>query len=337
MRYSQSERYEMIRLVENSELSARRVLREIGIAERTFYDWYGRYKEDGYDGLADRKSHAKRSWNRIPKREREKVREIALTYPEKSPRELAWYITDTKKYYISESSVYRILREYDLITSPQYIVMAASDKFKNPTRRINELWQTDFTYFKVYGWGWYYLSTVLDDYSRKILSWKLFTTMNAQDVQETLDMARELTYVDKVHVKHRPRLLSDNGPCYLSKDLKDYLDEHGMEHSRGKPYHPQTQGKIERYHQSMKNVIKLDHYFMVSELEEKIAEWVEFYNTQRLHESLGNVTPDDMYYGRQKEIFSERLIIKQKTLRNRKRINLNYASFKKLGNQKSVS
>jgi len=111
------------------------------------------------------------------------VKEIALDLTDKSSRELAWHITDTRGYHISESSVYRILKEYDLITSPQYIVMAASDKFKNQTTRINEMWQTDFTYFKVIGWGWFYLSTVLDDYSRCILSWKLFTTMNASDVQ----------------------------------------------------------------------------------------------------------------------------------------------------------
>ena len=132
---------------------------------------------------------------------------------DKSPRELAAYVIDKKGYFISESSVYRILKEFDLITSPHYIVIKVSDQFKHPTRRINEMWQTDFTYFKIQGWGWYFLSTVMDDYFRYILSWKLFRTMSAHDVEHTLDMAIEKTEIDKVKVRHRPRLLSDNGPC----------------------------------------------------------------------------------------------------------------------------
>jgi len=96
----------------------------------------------------------------------------------------------------------------------------------------------------VVGWGWYYLSTVLDDYSRKILAWKLSATMRVEDVTETLDLARAATGVDRVRVDHRPRLLSDNGPCYVAKDLAAYLEQPGLGHTRGRPYHPMTQGKI---------------------------------------------------------------------------------------------
>jgi len=322
MRYTQSEKYETIRLVEGSQLPVKQTLRELDIPSSTFYDWYGRYHENGLDGLADAEPHTKRFWNRIPDEEREKVKDIALELTEKSPRELAWHITDTFGYFISESSVYRILKSYDLITSPHYIVMAASDKFKNPTTRINEMWQTDFTYFKVIGWGWFFLSTVLDDYSRRILSWKLFTTMNAEDVQESLDMAIAETGTDQVIVKHRPRLLSDNGPCYVSGELKKYLKTQEMDHTRGAPYHPQTQGKIERYHRSMKNVIKLDNYYMPGDLELEIGKWVEYYNNERIHESLDNVTPADMYFGRKEKILTKRDIIKEKTLQMRKQKNM---------------
>jgi len=322
MRYTQSEKYETIRLVEGSQLPVKQTLRELDIPSSTFYDWYGRYHENGLDGLADAEPHTKRFWNRIPDEERERVKDIALELTEKSPRELAWYITDTQGYFISESSVYRILKSYDLITSPHYIVMAASDKFKNPTTRINEMWQTDFTYFKVIGWGWFFLSTVLDDYSRRILSWKLFTTMNAEDVQESLDMAIAETGTDQVIVKHRPRLLSDNGPCYVSGELKKYLKTREMDHTRGAPYHPQTQGKIERYHRSMKNVIKLDNYYLPGDLEQEIAKWVNHYNNERLHESLDNVTPADMYFGRKEKILTKRDIIKEKTLQMRKQKNM---------------
>ena len=198
---------EIIRLVENSELSVKDTLEELDVNRSSFYDWYRRYKEAGYDGLTMRKPHARRFWNKIPKAEAEEVVSIALARPADSPRQLAWHITDTQGYFISESSVYRILKVYDLVPSPAYIVMAASDRFKNPTHRVHELWQTDFTYFKIVGWGWYYLGSVLDDFSRYIIAWKLFTTMSSGDVKELLDMAVEKTGVHQIAVRHRPRLL----------------------------------------------------------------------------------------------------------------------------------
>ncbi len=228
MRYKQAEKMEIIKLVEDSSLSVKQTLRELDVSKSTFYNWYRRYLENGYDGLADKDPNPGAIWNRIPDPIQEQVVDIALDLPDKSPRELAWHITDTQEYFISESSVYRILKRYDLITSPAYIVLSARDKFKHPTQRINELWQTDFSYFRIIHWGWYYLSTVLDDYSRYILSWKLFSTMSADDVKKTLDMAVERTGITKMHVKHRPRLLSDNGPCYLSGELKEYLSKQGI-------------------------------------------------------------------------------------------------------------
>ena len=322
MRHTQAEKYEIIRMVEESELGVRWTLRELQVPQSTYDDWYKRYVDLGYDGLAHKKPAPRQFWNRIPPTEREKVKEIALEHTEKSPRELAWYITDRRGYFITESTVYRILRDYDLITSPAYIVLSAADRFKHPTRRINELWQTDFTYFKIMGWGWYYLSTVLDDYSRYILAWKLFDTMNAQDVQQTLDMAIAKSGVDQIRVKHRPRLLSDNGPCYVSKELKSYLQERGMEHTRGAPYHPQTQGKIERYHRTMKNVVKLEHSYFPCELEQEIGRFIEYYNHERYHESLNNVKPVDVYEGRSRQILDRREKIKQRTLQLRRRLNL---------------
>ena len=154
MRYSQAEKMEIIRLVEASELSARRTLEELDVNRGTFYEWYRRYAQDGYNGLANRKPTAKRFWNRIANAEKNRVVQIALERPEDSPRQLAWHITDTEGYFISESSVYRILKSFDLVTSPAYTVLSAADKFANPTTRVHELWQTDFTYFKIIGWGW---------------------------------------------------------------------------------------------------------------------------------------------------------------------------------------
>jgi len=319
---SASEKYEVIRLVEESELSVRRTLNELGVSRSSFYRWYKAYRDDGYEGLVARNKSPRQFWNKLPESVKEQCLEVALEHPELSPRELAWHITDQHEYFISESSVYRLLKQYDLITSPAYILLQAGDKFHTPTRRINELWQTDFTYFKLVGWGWYFLSTVLDDYSRYIISWKLTTTMSADDVKLTLDDAIEQTGVAQVMVKHRPRLLSDNGPCYLSKELREYLDEQKIEHTRGAPYHPQTQGKIERYHRSMKNVVKLENYYYPWELEKAIRQFVDYYNHQRYHESLDNVTPADMFYGRYEEIMGRRQLIKQQTLQRRKEENL---------------
>ena len=158
MRYSPSEKLEMIRIVEDSDLSVRKTLKELGIHRSTFYNWYRRYLEDGVEGLGPKNPKARSFWNKIPVEVKEQVVQQALEQTELSPRELACRITDTKEYFISESSVYRILKSHDLITSPAYILMQAGDSFKNPTRRIYELWQTDFTYFRIVGCGWYYLS-----------------------------------------------------------------------------------------------------------------------------------------------------------------------------------
>ncbi len=322
MRYTQAEKMEIIRLVESSEIPVRRALQELDVNKSSFYEWYRRYEVEGYDGLASRKPNAKKFWNKIPEREKDRVVSTALEHPEKSPRELAWHITDTQGYYLSESSVYRILKARDLITSPAYIVLAAADKFQNPTTRVHELWQTDFTYLKVVGWGWYYLGSILDDYSRYIIAWKLFKTMAAGDVKELLDVAVARTGIDQVAVCYRPQLLSDNGPCYLSAELQEYLEDRGIAHTRGAPYHPMTQGKIERYHLSLKCVIKLLQYYFPEQLEEEIARFIEYYNNRRYHESLNNVTPADVYFGRDKEIIARREQLKKQTLGLRRRQNL---------------
>jgi transposase InsO family protein/transposase-like protein len=320
MRYSASDKYEIIQLVQNSDLSVRQTLARLDIHKSTFYNWLKRYEENGIDGLEDKKPIPQAVWNKIAKEHCEAIIEFALDKPDLSPRELAVSYTDTKAYFVSESTVYRLLKEQDLITSPAYILMEASDQFQNPTTCVNEMWQTDFTYFKIIGWGWYYLSTVLDDYSRYIIAWRLCTGMSTSDVSDTLDDALSFTGLDEIKVNHKPRLLSDNGPCYISGELADYLEENGMMHTRGRPYHPQTQGKIERWHRSMKNQILLNNYYLPSELEEHMQRFVSYYNHERYHESLNNLTPADVFYGRGQEILEQRALIKQNTLAMRRRL-----------------
>ena len=314
IRYRPEEKMEIIHLVEHSNLSVKKTLEELQVPRSTFYSWYQRYQEHGMDGLKNKKLKVKQFWNRIPDHVRGQIVNLALEYPDESPRQLTYRFIDEKAYFVSESSVYRILKGYDLIESPAFEVITTKNKFDNPTKRVNEMWQTDFTQFLVVDWGWYYLSTVLDDYSRYILAYKLSPTMNAQDAEDTLKIALAKAEIDKVKVYHKPRLLSDNGPAYHSADLAQFLKERRIDHIHGAPYHPMTQGKIERWHRSMKNVIKLQNYYSPSELERAIAEWAEYYNNQRYHESLENVTPADVYFGREKEIIKKRNKLKVQSL-----------------------
>jgi putative transposase len=318
MRYPASEKLEIIRLVEQSHLPVRRTLASLGIARTTFYRWYDRYRAFGEAGLVDRTSGPGRVWNRIPDAVRQQILELALDEPDLSPRELAVTFTDTKGSFVSEASVYRLLKAHDLMTSPAFITIKAADRFKDQTTAPNQLWQTDFTYLKVIGWGWFYLSTILDDYARYIIAWKLCSTMRARDVTETLTLALQASGCDRLDVAHRPRLLSDNGSSYVADDLAKWLKPRGITHVRGAPNHPQTQGKIERWHQTLKNRILLENYYLPGDLEASIGAFVERYNHQRYHESLGNLTPADVYFGRATAIIEHRRKIKEQTIRDRR-------------------
>lgn len=318
MRYPASDKFEIIRIVEQSHLPAKRTLDQLGIARRTFYRWYDRYREGGPEALADRPSRPSRVWNRIPAEIHDQIIEMALEQPELSPRELAVRFTDENHYFVSEASVYRLLKAHDLITSPAFVVIKAADAFHTKTTRPNQMWQTDFTYFKIIGWGWMYLSSVLDDYSRYIIAFKLCSTMRAEDVTDTLELALTASGCDQAHVRHKPRLLSDNGPSYIAAELAEWIEAQNMSHVRGAPLHPQTQGKIERWHQTLKNRILLENYFLPGDLERQIEAFVEHYNHRRYHESLDNVTPADAFFGRADAIIKQRERIKRQTIEHRR-------------------
>ena len=164
MRLPASEKLEIIGLVEQSRLPARRTLQMFGIKPSTFYRWYDRFRSGGPEALEEKPSKPDRVWNRIPDDIRQRVVMMAFEQPELSPRELATRFTDINSYYVSESSVYRLLKAHDPIASTAFIVIKAADEFRDKTTAPNQLWQTDFIYLKVIGWGWYYLSTILDDY-----------------------------------------------------------------------------------------------------------------------------------------------------------------------------
>ena len=317
MRYTKEEKLEIIRLVESSDLPLKRTVKELNVSKSTFYSWYNKFLEGGPDALEDKKCHS--TWNKIPESYRTKVIEVALDRSEDSPREVATFMTDNSGHFISESSVYRILKAVNLITSPNHILVKAANEFKDKTTRIHQMWQTDFTYFKVEGWGWFYLSSIMDDYSRFIIHHELCTTMKTPDVERNVEAALIKTGLPE---GRRPKILSDNGSCYISEDIKAFMKEKGITQVHGAPNHPQTQGKIERYHRSMKNVVKLHHYYSLSDLKKAINEYIEYYNNERYHESLNNCTPASVYNGTNKIILEQRQILKQKSMKQRRRNHL---------------
>jgi len=316
MSYNASEKAEIIRIVSESRIGVRKTLKELNISPSTFNEWSHKFWQYGIEGFKDRRKGRTRIWNRIPEREQEKIVELSLEHTDLRSREISCLFTDREGYYVSESSVYRILKRRGLVPLPAYEVIAVKDKYEYQPDRINEQWQTDFTYFKIVDWGWYYLSTILDDYSRYIVSWRLCEGLTSEGAKATLEEA--LVKAGYQNRGNRPRLLSDNGSAYISGEFEDYLYRKGIVHVRGKPFHPQTQGKIERYHRSMKNVVLLDKYYSPSALEDRISEWVEFYNNRRYHESLNNVTPADRYFGREEGILKKRQEIKERTMELRR-------------------
>ena len=164
MRYHASDKTEIIRLVEQSPWPARRMLERLGIPRSSFYRWYDRHRRGGPETLADRPSRPDRVWNRIPEAIRGQIVDLALDQPELSPRELAVRFTDKKQYFVSEASVYRLLKAHDLIASPAYIVIKAAKETQGQDHGAQPALANRLHLSQGYRWGWYYLSTVLDDF-----------------------------------------------------------------------------------------------------------------------------------------------------------------------------
>jgi transposase InsO family protein len=190
-------------------------------------------------------------------------------------------------------------------------------EYHRKTTGPHQLWATDASYFRVVGWGYYYLVTVMDDYSRFILAWKLQTDMSADSLIEVVQQAIDATGMIKVPVEDRTKLLSGNGSGYVSRAFRDYLYLVGIPHILASPFHPQTNGKLERYHQSIKQEVNQLPYEMPAHLEQAIAELVDYYNYRRYHKALGSVTPDDVLQERRDSVLARRKEVKAQTLRRR--------------------
>ena len=289
----------------------RQALAELGIARSSYYRWRQGQSDSG---------NRKRIWNRITPQEEGKVLAVARRSPELSSRQLSAWITDNEGFAVSESTVYRMLRREGLVKRQETQVMAASE-YHNKTTRPHQMWATDASYFRVVGWGYYYLVTVMDDYSRFILGWKLQQDMSANSLIEVVQEAVDATGMTDVPVEDRTRLLSDNGAGYVSRAFRDYLRLVGIGHILAAPFHPQTNGKVERYQQSLKQEVNQLPYELPSQLERAIAHFVDYYNFRRYHKALGNVTPADVLYGRREQILQRRKEVQALTIDRRRLYN----------------
>jgi putative transposase len=299
--------------VESQSGNKRQVLKTLGIPRSSYYRW--RREQDGPERI-------RRPWNRITPEEEGRIIAVAREFPNLSSRQLSAWITDNAGFAVSESTVYRTLRREGLVKRQETQVIAAKE-YHTKTTRQHQMWATDASYFRVVGWGYYYLVTVMDDYSRFILGWKLQKDMSANSLIEVVQQAVDLTGMTDVPVEDRTRLLSDNGAGYVSRTFRDYLRLVGIGHILSAPYHPQTNGKVERYQQSLKREVNQLPYDLPSQLEQAIADFVDYYNYRRYHKALGNITPADVLYGRRDDILQRRKEVQIQTINRRREYNRN--------------
>jgi len=297
--------------VESQSRGKRQALTELGVPKSTYYRWRRRQLDPG---------NKRRPWNRITPDEDRRILTVARKCPELSSRQLAAWITDNEGFAVSESTMYRILRREGLVKRLEQQLVAGKE-YHTKTTRPHQMWATDASYFRVAGWGYYYLVTVMDDYSRFILAWKLQKDMSADSLIEVVQEAVDATGMTDVPVEDRTKLLSDNGAGYVSRAFGDYLRLVGIGHILSAPFHPQTNGKVERYQQSLKREVNQLPYELPSELERAIAAFVDYYNYRRYHKALGDVTPADVLYGRREEILERRKEVRTQTINRRRDYN----------------
>jgi putative transposase len=309
---------EILALVSGSGLPRRRALVQLGLPKSTYYRWLRRQTEGR---LQDMKGGSPLPWNRLRPEEEDKILIQARASPELSARQLALKLVDSEGLYVSESTVFRILKREGLIKPAEIIGFKAGKEYHHKTKSPNDLWATDCSHIKVIDWGWYYLVTVMDDYSRFILAWELKPDMTATSLIDVVQKAVDFTGMADVPVEDRTALLSDTGAGYISRQFGEYLRLVGIRHIVASPYHPQTNGKIERYHRSIKGELSLVPYEMPGDLEEAIAAFIGYYNYRRYHEGLGDVTPYDVYTGKHLEIIQRRKEAKNRTLQIRRDYN----------------
>jgi transposase len=321
---SQHDKLNILRAVECSPFTVNATCSKLDIPLTTYYRWKKNFRVKGMTGLQDNSSANKgKPWNTLLAEEQDKIFEIAALYPEWPSRQIACWISDNCGFTVSEATVYRVLKKKGWIRDKISKTFPAGKEYFIKTERPNQQWQIDATYLLVKNWGWYYLISVLDDFSRRILAWELQPCMDAEAFSEVVDVACEQAGIKYAPLETRElvKLVTDRGPALLSKPFGDYLEARGIGHILASPYHPQTNGKIERFHRSTKEQINLVVWESPNELRQEIKKFIDFYNGVRYHEAIGNVTPDDVYFGRKATILNKRHDLKKETFNHRKEVN----------------
>lgn len=319
------ERREVLRMLETHAGRKRELLKKLGVAESTYYLWRSRYRAGGVPALAEDGRKPRGGWNRLTQKERGVIVQTARDFPEKTCRLLGVWITDREEFSVSESTVFRVLKAAGLIQARPKEENPAAKEYRTKTVRPNQMWQVDGTHFFVQGWGHYKWIPVLDDYSRRLMAEGLKPEETGENIADVVQEALEVIAADELPAERRPVLLSDNGPAFLSDLLGKFLKGRGIRQIHGAPYHPQTQGKVERLNRRIKEAVNLLVYETPMALAAALGAETAKYNDTP-HESLLNVTPNEMYEGRQEEILARRAAKKRWTMEMRKTANMALAA-----------
>ncbi len=296
-------------------------LKELGIATSTYYGWRRRLAARGVAAFIAESSAPKSVWNRLTQVERDLIESEARKHTEMSPRLLAWMLLDQHGVAVSESTVYRVLKPLGLVRQRPLDQRPAAKVWKKPTKAVDEIWQMDGTNFFIPEFGYYKAIPVIDDHSRKVLACPLLPDESGQSASDAFEMAMEAAQREGHVIETRPTLLTDNGAGFSGEVLAKYLKARGVPHIFGAPYHPQTQGKVERFNRTLKERVNLWLHGTPDDLGAAICKEYQEYN-ERPHEALKNVCPNDVYAGLKGEVLERRAKIKLETMARRYAYNM---------------
>jgi len=278
---------------DKTEIAAGDFIRRIGIARSKYYDWKHRYG----------KVNEHNAW--IPRDfwltdfERQEIINYYHDNPLEGYRRLCYMMIDADIAAVSPSSVYRVLSNAGLLNKFNGKKSKKGTGFVQPLR-AHEHWHIDISYINICG-TFYYMCSVLDGFSRYIVHWEIREAMKESDVEIILQRARE-NFPDAT-----PRIISDNGPQFISKDFKEFIRISGMTHVKTSPYYPQSNGKLERYHKTIKGTcIRVNTPLSLSDAQRLVTDFVDHYNNRRLHSAIGYITPADKLQGRAETILAQR-------------------------------
>jgi transposase InsO family protein len=314
---------EKVKLVSElaSEPNRLKRLRELGISSSTYYGWKRRLAVRGAAAFIVASSAPKRVWNRLSQAERDLIESEARKHTELSCRLLAVMLTEQHGVAVGETTVYRVLKPKGLVRQRPQDQRPAAKVWKKPTKEVDEIWQMDATNFFVPEFGYYKAIPVIDDHSRKLLACPLMLDESGQSASDAIEIALETAQSEGHVIKTRPTLLTDNGAGFSGEVLAKYLKARGVPHIFGAPYHPQTQGKVERFNRTLKERINLWVHGTPDDLRAALDKEGESYN-ERPHEALKNVCPNDVYAGRKDEVLERRAKIRLETMARRYAYNM---------------